>query len=203
MEQTVVTLELRELLHDNLIKRKVLPFFNTFDSGNLDDDIQVFLNKHALNYEKSGIARTTLIFNAQRTELLGYFTIGLNTIKFSRTIKKFSKYKKVEDAYPGIDILHNGMSPVYKLFMIGKNYGAKSDTKGFMDYCFNGEGLIWDRIYSCNKFVGTSLMYLDCEDNESLVNKYQSLGFEVYDKYEYVEKGTGNKIRMVKMITKI
>ena len=201
MEEKVVTLELKELLSNNHIKRLILPFFDTFDSGKLDDDIQVFLKEHALDYEKSGIARTTLIFDKKRTELLGYFTIGLNTIKFNKTIKRYCGYKKVKEAYPGIDLFKHNLRPVYKLFMIGKNYNAQTDTKGFMDYCFND--LIWERIYACNSLVGTNLMYLDCENNDNLIKKYQKQGFEVYEKYEYNDETSGVIVKMVRMITNV
>lgn len=137
MEETVVILELRELLHDECLKEQFLPFFDSFNSGNLDNDIQMFLKKYALEYEKTGISRTILFFNENRTELLGYFSLGVNTMHFSEEIKEFAGFKKIEDAYPGINLFENDSYPIYKLFMIGKNFNANADTKGFMNYCFD------------------------------------------------------------------
>ncbi len=200
MEKNVVILELKELLLDKNLEKQILPFFNTFDNGGLDDDIQKFLKKYALDYERLEISRTTLVFNEDRTELLGYFTLGLNTLYFSKTVKSIAKFKKIESAYPGIDLFKNGSRPVYKLFMIGKNFKTKSNNDGFMDYCFND--LIWERICICNSFVGSNLMYLDCENNEMLINAYNKQGFEIFDKYTYTDENN-ETVEMVKMIAKV
>lgn len=200
MEKNVVILELKELLFDKNLQKQILPFFNTFNSGGLDDDIQKFLKKYALAYERLEISRTTLIFNEDRTELLGYFTLGLNTLYFSKKVKGIAEFKKIESAYPGIDLFKNNSRPVYKLFMIGKNFKTKSNNDGFMDYCFND--LIWERICICNSFVGSNLMYLDCENNKTLINEYNKHGFEIFQEYNYKDENN-EPVKMVRMIAKI
>ena len=202
MEKEVVILELRDLLHDKRLKRKILPFFDTFSSGELDSDIQTFLKDYALNYEQAGISRTVLIFNENETELLGYFSLGLNTLRFSKEVRKLTNFQKVKNAYQGIDLFKHNSRPVYKLFMIGKNFNAKSDTSGFMDYCFNNDDLIWERICICNSYVGSDLMYLDCENNEHLIKSYKKQGFEIFEEYEYKNEKDGT-VKMVRMINKI
>lgn len=201
MEKEVVILELRDLLHDKRLKRKILPFFESFSSGKLDSDIQIFLKDYALKYEQAGISRTVLIFNESETELLGYFSLGLNTLHFSKEVRELTNFQKVKNAYQGIDLFKYNSRPVYKLFMIGKNFNVKSNTSGFMDYCFND--LIWERICTCNSYVGSDLMYLDCENNERLVKTYEKQGFEIFETYEYKDQQTNELVKMVRMITNI
>lgn len=155
-----------------------------------DEDIEVFLSKFAIDYEDADVSRTFLVIDLDfPAQILGYFAIGLNSMKFDEGLI-------VPDAYEGIHLYENGYRPIYKLFMLGKNDIVKTNDKLpkiKMADIFNT--YILDYFDSCKKYVGGRMMYIDCDKTPKLKKYYESLGFTYYDTL-----AENNLIRMIRRI---
>ena len=173
MGQIMLIVQPLSTLLKNVNEDTLLSSFKNFCTKK-DEDISRFLQTLAIEYEKTDVARTFLIYSDDfKDRVLGYFTIGLNVLQFNKNFK-------VQEAYDGINLYEEGYHPIYKLFMIGKdddcpiNYSIKEDI-------FETE--VINLIKEVKDKVGTNLMYLDCV--EELLSYYESLGFE---RFVYNEK---------------
>ena len=150
----------------NMKEDTLLSSFKNF-STKKDEDISSFLQNLAIEYEKTDIARTFIIFSDDyKGRVLGYFTIGLNVLKFD-------KYMNIEEAYDGINLYEQDYHPIYKLFMVGKDDNCPVNFS-IKEEIFERE--VIDLIREAKEKVGTNLIYLDCV--KELLNYYESLGFE-------------------------
>lgn len=188
-EEKKMLVELRHLLENGLSDEQIKDYFSNFKCKK-DKDIDKFLTEYAISYEKNGVSRTTLVLDGEK--IVGYFSIGVNTISYSTDIIKKLSPEEVGDAYEGINLYGSEMHPIYKLFMIGKNDGA--EFSNFMDYAFN---IIWARLKQCNSIVGIKLIYLDCY-GDILKDLYAKQGFIVFD-----EKTTQTGEKMYYMVASL
>lgn len=170
-KEKFVIQSLSSLLDNGLSEDILVPIFKTF-STKKDKDVEKFLVEKAIGYEKNGAGRTWLVMDgASKNHILGYFTIGLNTLYYKDGIED------VEKAYPGLNLYNDKYLPVYVLFLIGKN---DSCPKGIsMGKIFEKYGLTFIR--EAKSRVGGSILYIDCV--KELVDYYKGLGFEHFDSH--------------------
>lgn len=139
---------------------------NFYCSKNLE--IEHFLKENAVIFAKKHIAITYLVFNEQ-VELVGYYTmtnkpVTINCSGYSRSVVKRLKRHMVEN--------ENNMyltGSAYLIAQFGKNLvdGSKITGAEMM-------ALVFDRLEKIQHDIGGGIVYLDCEDNEKLLNFYES-----------------------------
>ena len=150
-------------------------------SSPLNKDVEQFLRSKAIEFSKSGIAQTHLIFTSYKGELvlIGYFTLAPKVIvatknSLSKTLQKrmlkFAKYIPEIKGY----ILTTPL-----IGQLGKNY-----QNGY-DKLISGDELLkmaCDKISLIQYEIGGRYAYLEFEDKPKLIDFYKRNGFVEFGK---------------------
>jgi hypothetical protein len=199
VEHKIVITPLKDLLNSNNAISKLEKALFLFVCSD-DKDVQNFLRKDAITFEKSGKARTYLLIDNANGELLGYFTLAINSIKFGKQIRAEVKEQFEYDESNKSFKYMNPYVPAYLLALIGK------DTAKYNSYLNNKYGTnyiellkkkygnsykkhiekmtniampeIANIIKQSKSLVGGQLLYLDCD--KKLVKFYESFGFTYF-----------------------
>lgn len=145
-------------------------------------DVERFLTKRsAIDFAKQGISQTFLVYASYKGEnvLCGYFTIANKYIVIStksishslaRRLRKFS----MPGALDGNIVI---MSPL--IAQLGKNYQNNYNT------LISGNELLKmaiDKVIEAQQIIGGRIVYVECEDVDSLITFYKRNGFVDFGK---------------------
>lgn len=146
-----------------------------------EQDLEIFIQRKAIDYERRGIGKTYLFIDAdalnnEKFILMAYTTVAHTTIDISRLGK--NKKKTVLGNYPGRDGLNS-----FSAFLIGQL--GRSDTYTHVD--LPGDILLneaYHIISEASKIIGGNLLVLECR--EHMFEKFYSKhGFnKLYDELE-------------------
>lgn len=137
-----------------------------------DKEIEFFLKRKAIEFEKGDIARTYLVGFLKKDSfvLCGYFAIALKSFEvsnnISNTLKKFIIGQSKSNSIPG------GL-----LGQISKNFSSG------LEYTITGIDLLTfalENLIDLYKSVGLRLIFLECKDIPKLRHFYESAGFKLY-----------------------
>lgn len=143
-----------------------------------NSDIEHFLKKSAIEFTKKNQSVTYLVFSLSSMALVGYFTIALKPLtvsgeKVSNTIKRkimrVSEFDNQTQTYT--------MS-AYLIAQLGKNY-----TNGRNREITGAEllELAWNVIEDMQYMGGGMVVFLETNDEESLLTFYQRNKFRQFD----------------------
>jgi hypothetical protein len=155
-----------------LLDRKIGEFFCAKDR-----DVEIFLKKSALRYEREGYGRTYLYtaFHNGHVLIVAYFTIAITATSFLEVTK--SRKRKVLHSKPGRDSQdHFG----------GILVGQLARADGFTSEDINGQEMLEDAekiIELGREYLGGKLVYLDCK--EKLIPFYEKNGYKPVRKEPY------------------
>ena len=141
-------------------------------------DVEHFLKKSSLDFTRKNQSVTYLVFDMADGALAGYFTIALkpltvrdetvsNTVK--RKIKRISEFDEQTKSYT--------MS-AYLIAQIGKNYTNNANKR------ITGTELLelaWSVIENMQYMGGGMVVFLETNDEESLLTFYQRNKFRQFD----------------------
>lgn len=184
MALTIVTLE--NLLNKSDFTeediKKLLFSFETISSKEApgSDDIQHFIHHKAIEFEKSGLSRTTLVMSTYKgtSFLAGYYSIANKSL----VIRK-KNYQKLSNNFKrrlnGIGYKteqKNYQIPSILLGQLGKNYNSVAKKA---DSCTGDEllALASKTIKKVYEIIGGRIVYLECEDNTYLKEFYSRNGY--------------------------
>ena len=172
--------ELREKLkNDEFIKEKILKSFKSIEKNSIED----FLHNKAIDFEKSFISATHIIFNEKGSEVLGYFTLANKSLIIKKEkFEKFSKTQQKRFSQSG-RILENGSCVVnsFLIAQIGKNYALKKDEQIKGMEILN---IAYDLLYQVKKILNTKYIWLECEKNKKIISFYEKFGFNLIKNIE-------------------
>lgn len=169
---------LGEMLGKEYDERIIEKAFKEF-SCRRETDLESFLAKKAIPYEKTNYGKTHLIIDADKLEkenkfvVIAYFTIAQKSVDISALSNK--KKRKLLGEYPGRDSLNS--VPAYLIGQFGRcDSYSNEDLSGqqILDECYHA-------ISIAAKVVGGNLLILECR--ECMFEKfYQKKGFKkLYD----------------------
>lgn len=144
-------------------------------------DVEDFIKLKSIEFSKQGLAGIHLVFSIidDNLSLLGYFDLSNKIISISskslsntlkKRISKFATYDKETNTYILSSIL---------IGQLGKNY-----NNGLNEY-IKGDELLkiaCDKVRETQMDVGGKIVYLECEENEYLMNFYKNNGFISFGK---------------------
>ena len=159
-------------------EQKVIGMLSNF-SCSKDKDVQRYIQKKAIEHEKSQISRTYLIFDNEPTKrLVAYVTIAISSLFLDKERCDMLLLEKMN--------VNRGMAQSYLIGQLGKidDYNKKIGDIA-LDHAL-------DLIQSANRVVGCPVIRLDCKD--ALVNFYKKKGFE------FLNKGDHNLNQMIKIL---
>lgn len=139
-------------------------------------DVESFLRTKSILFANQGLSSTHLVVTPYRQEpvIVGYFTLAQKTIyieacnissKMKQRINKFATYDTSTKCYSLSAAL---------IAQLGKNYQNNYNT------LITGEELLQlaiDKVKSVQLEIGGRVIYLECEDVESLNSFYDKYGF--------------------------
>lgn len=163
---------LGDLLNEGLDENLIHDAFQKF-SCSRETDLENFLNKKAILYEKTNFGKTYLVvdsnmlYGAGELSVMAYFTIAQKAVGISMMSK--AKKRKVLGEYPGRDGLNE--VPAYLVGQLGRSDTySSSDISGYqiLNECYHA-------ISVAARAVGGNLVVLECREH-------------MYDKF-YKEQG--------------
>lgn len=168
---------LGEILDKGYDQQKIDEAFKKF-SCHRETDLENFLMRKAVTYQKSDFGKTFLIVDSDalsngKFEVMAYFTIATKSLDISSLSGK--KKRKVLGEYPGRDSLNS-----ISTYLIGQL--GRSDTYSNMD--LPGERILFECYHVISMaamIIGGNIVVLECR--EHMFNKfYEGQGFKkLYD----------------------
>ena len=166
---------------DNLItalgeedtKEKLLTFEGKSDVPN---DIESFLHEKAIQFEKSAIASTYLVFEEETNILVGFFSLANKPLTMSeKNFDSLSNTQRNRLKQYGRKIGNKFQINSYLIGQLGKNFSKEAEKK------ISGADLLtlaFDKVAEASAIIRAKYVWLECDNNEKLINFYSSFGFK-------------------------
>ena len=160
----------------------------------LNKDIEDFIRYRAIEFSKRTTAKTHLIFwqteDEKNIEFVGYYTITYKVIRIDRAALSNTEAKKLRNQGIYDQEKQEYVVSAPLIAQLGKNFRNGNDT------LISGYDLLQlavDKIRKIQKEIGGRFMYLECEDNEKLINFYLQCNFKIFGKRTLDKDETGIK----------
>jgi len=163
---------LGDLLSNGCNEKNIISALEKF-SCQLETELENFLIRNAIGYEKAGIGKTFLFLDSKKLQdqelsVMAYYTIGHNVIEIKNLSGK--QRKRMLGSYPGRDRINSVAT-----FLIGQigrsDHYSSSDLSGstILSECYHS-------ISIAAKMIGGNIVFLECR--EHMYSKfYESKGF--------------------------
>lgn len=176
-------------MSDESITQELVSIFNCAK----DPDIEFFLQKRAMQFEKLGKSRTFLIYDEDDNEsfkVLAYFTLALQVLKVPDKLSN-RKIKTLDGFNAKINGERITEFPALLIGQLGKNDLYKDSVTGdeVMQFCL---GKILEGQYR----LGGRIIMLECKDIPYLINFYKKFGFQKIEK----EYNDGELLQLIRII---
>lgn len=162
----------------------------------LNEEIEHFLKFDAIQFAKEKKAITYLVLDEDSGELIAYFALTHKAIEINganisnrvkRKLRAISSYERESDTY---------LASAFLIAQFGKNYSS-SDT-------IDGTELMHSailKLQEIQRMVGGSLVYLECEKHQKLIDFYSSEANHFMPMDErYNESDDKDYLRMIRII---
>lgn len=171
----------------------------------LNKDVEYFLSDKAIEFAKQGLAATHLVFTSYKgdTVLIGYFALTVKTFFIGQNTlnkglrRRINKFAQRNDDMKGYQITAPLIAQLGKSFLNG--------------YCklISGDELLkmaCDKIYQFQQDLGGKVIYLECEDEEKLLEFYITNGFIPFtkrelDKHEQADTNCKYLMQLIKYVS--
>ena len=142
----------------------------------INPDIEHFIHQNAIEFAKQKIAITYLVLDSQK-RCLGYFTLTHKPITIEAERLSNTSKKKIERVAHYNDEQKAYSASAFLVAQFGKNYGIENNP-------LSGEELMgstMEILHVIQHLVGGNLIFLECENEEKLLNFYRiTCGFYVF-----------------------
>ncbi len=150
---------------------------NSFKS--INSEIEIFLKEKAINFEKSSISSTNLVFD-NKGQLVGYFTIANRSLIIPKEdLKTLSRTQLKKLSHSGA-ILRNGdlMTSSFLIAQVGKNYSIEEGN------LITGNQLltyVYELFLRIKKMINVKYLWLECQNEPKLISLYKDFGFKILE----------------------
>lgn len=165
-----------EKVNEILLDFKSVPSIN-----NESNDVEHFLHNKSILFEKTGLSTTHLVFDNVSYKLLGYFSLANKPLVMTKkNYNSLSNTKKKHLALKGRrDDDKDYIVSSYLIGQLGKNYKYREELKG-IDLLT----MAYNHLLEAKRYVSARFVWLECENNEKLLNFYKDFGFEEIENFE-------------------
>lgn len=172
-----IGINLKDILQDETIgesdARKLLSSF----SCPLNPDVENFLHRTAIEFDKQGIASTYLIMASYKKEyvLCGYFTLAIKSFCLDKSCIPNAKWRKRLNKFARFD--NKAQSYIISAPLIGQL--GKNFANGY-DKLISGDELLLlalNKVREMQYIAGGKIVYLECEQKQPLIEFYERNGF--------------------------
>lgn len=180
---TLNVISLSTLLKSDSTKEEIESLLFSFEKLNGTTgciDIEYFIHKKAIEFEKMDLARTYLVLSMykNRAYLAGYFAIAPKPLVIKKKVfRKLSgtQQKKLMGFGHKTD-QSNYECKGYLIGQIGKNFSEEAVSANQL----NGSELLqlaYSKIKEAHEIVGGRVVHLECQNIHKLKNFYEDQGF--------------------------
>lgn len=185
---SVNILDMLKYLGEDACKRILSSF-----SCEINPSIEKFLKENAIDFAKQKIAITYIVFD--QDYIVGYYTIS-NRILFidKDSVSNSIKKKITKFSQDGTNSQYLAL-PMPLIAQLGKNLNPNISTK------ISGKNLLnmaLQEVLQIEYLLGGKTVYLECDENEKLLDFYSSQGFSRVNKR--VTKSGESLIQMFKIL---
>lgn len=166
---------------------EIKSIFNDFISINQDDsphDVELFLKTKAIDFERTAIATTYLVFDEGTNILLGFFSLANKPLTMSKkNFEGLSKKQQKSLRHSGRQIGNKFQVNSYLIGQLGKNY---SESVQNAEYKLNGKELLdlaYGKVLEASKIIKAKYVWIECEDIQYLKTFYSDFGFTIIPDY--------------------
>ena len=141
-------------------------------------DVEYFLLNNAIEFTKKDQSITYLVFDSEDASLAGYFSITIKPISIRASCVNKTMAKKLSRVSTLDNDTQTYITAAYLIAQLGKNYSLSKDKQ------ISGELLLdfaLKTIKDIQYSLGGIVEFLECEDNEFLLNFYTSKKFKPFD----------------------
>ncbi len=141
-------------------------------------DVEYFLLHNAIQFTQKDQSITYLVFDAEDAALVGYFSIAVKPISvrtsnISRTMaRKLSRVSVLDEE------AQSYTTAAYLIAQLGKNYSLPKEKQIPGSILL---GFALETISNLKYSAGGVMEFLECEDNEFLLNFYTQNHFKAFD----------------------
>lgn len=142
----------------------------------INSDIETFLRKKAIEFEKQSISATHLIFTSYKSQnvLVGYYTLATKAFNVTKSAISKSMSKRINKFATYDTDLKSYILPAPLIAQIGKNF-----TNNYNSLITGDEllSIAIDDVKVIHQIAGGKVVYLECEDKPRLIDFYSRNGF--------------------------
>ncbi|MBM6752291.1 N-acetyltransferase [Mediterraneibacter glycyrrhizinilyticus] len=149
----------------------------------LNLDVENFLKSKAIEFSKRGFSKTHLVYwmtdDGNEKELVGYYTIASKFITIQRSVINYREARKLREHGIFDSKLNEYTVAAPLIAQLGKNFHNGNNT------LISGKDLLQmaiDKIKMVQNEVGGRFVYLECEEEQKLIDFYESNNFKLFGK---------------------
>lgn len=185
LETGVLVVSLDDLLALEIDEVKsILDDFVSINQDGSPHDVEYFLKTKAINFERTAIATTYLVFDEATNILLGFFSLANKPLTMlKKNFERLSKKQQKSLRQSGRQIGNKFQINSYLIGQLGKNY---SDSVNNAEYKLSGKELLdlaYGKVLEASKIIKAKYVWIECEDVHYLKKFYSDFGFSIIPDY--------------------
>jgi len=141
-------------------------------------DVEYFLLHNAIEFTKKDQSITYLVFDAEDASLVGYFSLTVKPISVQASNISKTMAKKLSRVSILDEETQSYTTAAYLIAQLGKNYSLPKEKRIPGNILL---GFALETISNLQYSVGGVMEFLECEDNEFLLNFYTQNHFKPFD----------------------
>jgi hypothetical protein len=163
--------------------KEVAPsILNTFDCK-INSDLTNFIHSTALDFEDRQIARTFVLVNSNKSDVVGYFTISMKSLSTNGMSK--TSIKKIDGVSNSRVCIHS--------FLIGQLGISDNYTESKLGTLLLDDAFL--KIEMAHDLVAGRYILVDAINHTKVIKFYKESGFTLLD--TNLEKSENGSIRMI------
>ena len=161
-------------------------------------DVEYFLLHNAIEFTKKDQSITYLVFDAEDASLVGYFSLAVKPI----SVRAANISKTMAKKLARVSILdketQSYTAAAYLIAQLGKNYSLPKEKQIAGSVLL---GFALETISNLKYSVGGVMEFLECEDNEFLLEFYTQNHFKTFDQRTTISS-SGHNSRILHQLLK-
>lgn len=191
MDDTVDSLDI------GLVK-EILTSFRSIETSGEPHDVEQFLHRKAIDFQKTALASIYLVFDTETSILFGFFSLANRPLTMSKkNFDSLSNTQKRKLKQSGRTIGSKFQVNSYLIGQLGKNYSKEAQEIATTH--ISGTELLtlaYDQVVAASRLIKGKYVWIECEDIDYLKTFYQDFGFRLIPDYE---SENGLKVMLMKI----
>lgn len=185
IETGVIVVSLDDLLALGTDKvEAIVDDFVSIEREDSPHDVELFLKRKAIDFERTAIATTYLVFDEATQILLGFFSLANKPLTMSKkNFERLSKKQQKSLKHSGRLIGDKFQVNSYLIGQLGKNYSESVKNAG---HKLSGKELLdlaYGKVLEASKIIKAKYVWIECENIHYLKTFYSNFGFAIIPDY--------------------